>query len=79
MTPWKRGLLKAWLALSLLWALAATILAIRLMAELFDGWDGLLLAVGLLFVFLPMAALPPMALLGAGIVAIWIVQKFRAR
>ena len=77
---WKRGLLKAWLALSLLWAVGLTIFAVTGTLDLLEGADhaGLLIAL-LVFYVLPLGALPcfVVLLLGWSITAILDRTVFR--
>lgn len=80
MQHWKRGLLKAWLALSLLWGAAVTLLLVIGTVEVFEAatWQTSATATAfILLAFLPLATLPPLALLGFGVFIIWITDRLR--
>lgn len=78
MHKWKRGLLKIWLALSLLWALGFAVYLTYVLSDLLGGaqTSGLLIAFGLLYL-LPFGALPPFVLLALGALIIWIIGRLR--
>ncbi|GAB5449151.1 MAG: hypothetical protein Gyms2KO_40240 [Gymnodinialimonas sp.] len=81
--PWKRGLLKAWLALSLLWAVAFTLFVVVGSLGVFENaprWQtrGIATATILLFA-LPLAALPPLLILALGSLIVWIIDRYTSR
>lgn len=77
MTTWKRGLLKAWLALSLLWAAGLTWWSLSWTVEVFAGSGGGFFAVAVVAYLLPLGALPPLALLALGALVFWIIERLR--
>lgn len=76
MKPWKRGLLKAWLALSLLWAAGFTIYLGSILVDLLGGAQisPIVIGVSLLYL-LPLGILPPALVLAIGSLIVWLVDR----
>ncbi|MBF9044624.1 hypothetical protein HKCCE4037_14870 [Rhodobacterales bacterium HKCCE4037] len=80
MARWKRGLLKAWLALSLLWAAVVIVWAINGALTVSAGIEGSGLLVALIVIYvLPVFALPWLLVLFFGWAAIRTVERLSRR
>ena len=77
-TNWKRGLLKAWLALSLLWAIALTAWTVRGAMGNSGEIDGIGLLLGVLILYvLPLGAIPCILILLVGWAVVAIIDRLR--
>ncbi|MEX3016314.1 hypothetical protein [Gymnodinialimonas hymeniacidonis] len=75
-TNWKRGLLKAWLALSLIWALVLFIWVFWVMEGFSGGLDTIsLLIVAIFFYVLPLGVLPCLLVLLIGWIVVSIIDR----
>ncbi len=76
---WKRGLLKAWLALSLLWAAGSALWLISWAAEAFEGTGWGLYAGVMILYLLPLGVLLPLVMLLIGWCVVTIIERVYTR
>ncbi len=75
-TNWKRGLLKAWLALSLLWALVLFVWVFWVMAGFAGGLDTISLLIVAIFAYVvPLCVLPCLLVLVIGWIVVAVIDR----